>query len=300
MTDRELLLAYLGVTLNLSPDSIAESLYKKSDDGTPTDEIQEGALEALKSLDKERITKIKPDTKTFFDNGYKKAQVEISEKYEKMIREKTGVDDNDLKGEELLLAGLEKVAKPKLEDDKVKLHPLFISREKELLKLAEDLKAEGVNALEDFKSQQKAQEARNRAKERAWSIVEGMTPIMPKDPEIARVRKEDYLREFDAYDIEEPEKDVFIPIQGGKRVENEQFHAVDFDALAREKARKRFEFPVQEPKGNGGNQNQPGQQRTAPVGKWASKTEFEDAYFKETDREVKSKMAEEYYGSNLK
>lgn len=87
MTDRELLLAYLGVTLNLSPDSIAESLYKKSDDGTQTDEIQEGALEALKSLDKERITKIKPDTKTFFDNGYKKAQVEISEKYEKMIRE---------------------------------------------------------------------------------------------------------------------------------------------------------------------------------------------------------------------
>ena len=299
MTDRELLLAYLGVTLNLSPDSIAESLYKKSDDGTQTDEIQEGALEALKSLDKERITKIKPDTKTFFDNGYKKAQVEISEKYEKMIREKTGVDDNDLKGEELLLAGLEKVAKPKLEDDKVKLHPLFISREKELLKLAEDLKAEGVNALEEFKSQQVKAQRIQLAQGKAKDILLSMKPVLEEDQRIADRRIKNFLNEFSNLEYEDVNGEL-VPIKDGKRLENDQFHPVSFDKLVKDLAADNFLFQVQDPKGNGGNQNQPGQQRTAPVGKWASKTEFEDAYFKETDREVKSKMAEEYYGSNLK
>ena len=299
MTDRELLLAYLGVTLNLSPDSIAESLYKKSDDGTQTDEIQEGALEALKSLDKERITKIKPDTKTFFDNGYKKAQVEISEKYEKMIREKTGVDDNDLKGEELLLAGLEKVAKPKLEDDKVKLHPLFISREKELLKLAEDLKAEGVNALEEFKSQQVKAQRIQLAQGKAKDILLSMKPVLEEDQRIADRRIKNFLNEFSNLEYEDVNGEL-VPIKDGKRLENDQFHPVSFDKLVKDLAADNFLFQVQDPKGNGGNQNQPGQQRTAPVGKWANQKDFEDAYFKETDREVKSKMAEEYYGSNLK
>ncbi len=298
MTEKDLLLAYLGVTLNLSPERIAESLYKKSDDGILTDEIQEGAIDALKSLDKERITKIKPDTKEFFNNGYKKAQVEISQKWEKLIREKTGADET-LEGEELLLAGLEKVAKPKLEDDKVKLHPLFISREKELLALAETYKLEGANALEEFKGQQTKMQRIQSAQNKAKDILLSMKPVLEQEQRVADRRIKNFLNEFSGLDYEEVDGEL-IPIKDGKRLENEQFHPVSFEKLVKDLAADNFLFQVQDPKGNGGNQNQDQQQRPAPVGKYATQKDFEDAYYKETDQAVKTKMAEEYYGSALK
>lgn len=298
MTEKELLLAYLGVTLNLSPERIAESLYKKSDDGILTDEIQEGAIDALKSLDKERITKIKPDTKEFFNNGYKKAQVEISQKWEKLIREKTGADEA-LEGEELLLAGLEKVAKPKLEDDKVKLHPLFISREKELLALAETYKLEGANALEEFKGQQTKMQRVQSAQNKAKDILLSMKPVLEAEQRVADRRIKNFLNEFAGFDYEEVDGEL-IPIKDGKRLENEQFHPVSFEKLVKDSAAENFLFQVQDAKGNGGNQNQDQQQRAAPVGKYATQKDFEDAYYKETDQAVKTKMAEEHYGSVLK
>ena len=71
MNEKEILTAFLGATLNLPTDKLAEILYKKADDGTITEDLQENALDALKNLDKERIGKLKPDTKEFFNNGYK-------------------------------------------------------------------------------------------------------------------------------------------------------------------------------------------------------------------------------------
>ena len=299
MTEKELLLAYLGVTLNLSPERIAESLYKKSDDGILTDEIQEGAIDALKSLDKERITKIKPDTKEFFNNGYKAAESKISERYEKMIRDKTGVEDATLQGEELLLAGLEKVAKPKLDEDKVKTHPWVLAREKELLALAETYKLEGANALEEFKGQQTKMQRVQSAQNKAKDILLSMKPVLEAEQRVADRRIKNFLNEFAGFDYEEVDGEL-IPIKDGKRLENEQFHPVSFEKLVKDLAAENFLFQVQDAKGNGGNQNQDQQQRAAPVGKYATQKDFEDAYYKETDQAVKTKMAEEHYGSVLK
>lgn len=76
----------LSKTLNLDADKLAEILFKKSDDGEITDELNEDALKEVLRLDAERVSKIKPEpanTKEIFDNGHKKAEKEVSEKWGK-------------------------------------------------------------------------------------------------------------------------------------------------------------------------------------------------------------------------
>jgi len=150
-TEKELLIAFLAATLNLPTESVAEVLYKKSDDGTG-EVLQENALDALKTLDKERVAKLKPDTKVFFDNGYKKAQAEVSAKYENLIREKTGVQTDEV-GEDLIVAAISHIAKPnKLDDEKVKTHPIFLQHEKTWKEKLENETKERESAIEAMKS----------------------------------------------------------------------------------------------------------------------------------------------------
>lgn len=257
MNEKEFLIAYLAATLGLPSDKVAESLYKKADDGTLTDELQEGALDAVKLLDTERVKKLKPDTKQFFDNGYKKAQADVSEHFEKMLREKFGIDDQELKGEQLIVAGLEKVAKPKMDDDKVKLHPLFVSREKELLALAEAARQEGQSALEQFKAEQAKAQILARAQAKARDILLSKKPVLEEDQRVANYRIGKFLDELTSFDFEEVNGD-FIPTKDGKRVEDNHLHPVSFDKIVNDLAESCFVFQVQSAKGNGGNQNQPG------------------------------------------
>ena len=258
MNEKEILTAFLGATLNLPTDKLAEILYKKADDGTITEDLQENALDALKNLDKERIGKLKPDTKEFFNNGYKKAQSEVAANWEKQIREKFGVEA-ELTGEELLAAALEKVSKPsKLDDDKVKTHPLFLALEKKAIEDLKAAKTEWEKALADFKAQQLIGSRRAMAKAKAKEVLLAMKPVLEDDPTIADTRIADYLREFDELDYEELEGGGLLPMKDGKRMENEHAHPVDFDTLAKQRATRRFKFQVQDPKGNGGNKNEPG------------------------------------------
>lgn len=254
MKEKELIAAFLGTTLNMPTDKLAEILYKKADDGTITDEIREEALDALKGLDKDRIGKIKPDTKQIFDNGYKKAQAEISEDWEMRIREKAGITD-DLTGDDLIAAALEKVAKPKLDDDKVKTHPLYLALEKKAIAELEAAKVEGQKALETFKAEQQTVSRRSSAKSLAKDMLLGMKPVLEDDQTIADTRIADFLREFEELDYEEMEDKKLLPIKDGKRLENEHAHPVDFETLVKQKAARRFKFQVQDPKGNGGNKN---------------------------------------------
>lgn len=120
----ELLLAYLGKTLNLPSEEVAELLYKKSDDGTLTDQLNETALESLLAKDAERVQALKgsADTKQVFDNGYKKGQKEALEQLEKTVRAEFKADV-DKQGIDLVKHVVAQAAKTKLGDDEVKVHP---------------------------------------------------------------------------------------------------------------------------------------------------------------------------------
>ncbi|MCB0541907.1 MAG: hypothetical protein KDC70_00230 [Saprospiraceae bacterium] len=293
---KETFLAFLGKTLNINPDRLAEILFKKSDDGTTlTEELNEGVLDTLVRLDVERVAKLKPDTKPFFDNGYKKAQSEVSEKWEKAIREKFGIAD-ELTGDELLTAAVEKSTKaPKLDDDKVKSHPLFVQLER---KAADDLRAakeEGERALNDYKTGVERQTRLSSVQADARKILLGRKPVLSSDPVKQENQVNFFLQNLAGYDFEQMENG-WLPMHDGKRVENAHGHPVTLEELVKNLSDQYFDFQVQDAKGNAGNGNPPGGNgggaRTASPFK--NKAEFEDAYWKETDPAKRSEMAKQF------
>lgn len=254
MTEKEILFAFLAETLNLPSESVADLLYKKADD-VLTDEILPGALDAIKNLDKERVAKLKPNTKEFFDNGYKKAQAEISAKFEKELKETFGLD-SELTGSELLAEAHKVAAKvPAIEDDKVKVHPLFIKLEKDSRAAVEAAKAEGETALNNFKAEQQKTGRVQTAQSKAKEILLAMKPVLEDDAKIADRRIRYFLDEFGALEYETTESGELIPMKDGKRLETAHGHAIGFEALVKNIATESFKFQVQSAAGNGGNGN---------------------------------------------
>lgn len=300
---KETFLAFLGKTLNVAPDRLAEILFKKSDDGTPTEELNDGVLDTLVKLDVERVNKLKPDTKTYFDNGYKKAQAEVAAKWESQIREKFGISD-DLTGEELLTAAVEKTTKaPKLEDDKVKSHPLFLQLEKQYrdeLKLA---KEEGEKALNDYKTGVERQTRLASVQGEARKILLSRKPVLSADAVKQENQLRFFLQQFSEFDFEPLEGGGWLPMKDGKRVENAHKHPVTLEELVTQYANDYFDFQVQDPKGNAGNGNPGGggsgsSGGTRATSPYKTKDEFEKAYWTEQDPKKRSEMASAFAESN--
>lgn len=292
------LIEFLSKTLNLDADRLADILYKKADDGTPSEELNEDVLPKLLDLDKGRIAKIKEEGKGSFDNGYKKAQKEISEQWENRIKT-TFELETDAVGEELLTAIKEKAGtggKTSSEED-VKKHPLYLSLEKKYLLDLKAAKEEGERALEEFKSKMTVSELKNMAKGIAKEKLLSKKPVLEDDQNIAETRIQDFLRELESYDYQKLDDGTLLPIKDGKRLENDHSHPISFDALIDSVASRRFKFEVQDPKGNGGNKNDPGGKKD-PVkftGKVpANEDELLKAYSAITDPEERAELIKAY------
>lgn len=292
---KELITAFLAKTLNMAPESVAELLYKKSDDGaTLTEEIQEDALNALLKLDSERVGKLKPDTKTLFDNGYKKAQAEVSEKWEKMIREKFGIEA-DVTGEDLVMAAHQMASKPpKQADDQVKAHPLYLQLEKKYQADLEAAKAEGQKALEEFKTGVERRNRLSAVQQEARKYLLSRKPVLSSDATKQENQIGLFLQQFEGYDFEPREDGGFLPMKDGKRIENEHGHPVDLKTLADKVADSYFDFQVQDAKGNGGNGNPPGGAGTGSGKAPASEEELWRAYNAAQTQEEKNAVMTAY------
>ena len=146
---KELLIAYLGKSLNRPAEQLADLLFETSDEG---ETLKGDALNALLALDAERVQKIKPDTKQYFDNGYKKAQSEVMERVEKSLRERFNVDtDKQLTGDALLDAINAAMATEGTKPDKIKTSAEYLALEREMRKQIDDLRSQHTAEIENIR-----------------------------------------------------------------------------------------------------------------------------------------------------
>ena len=82
----ELLTALLSKTYNMDEAGVKELLLKKSEGGEFTDEIADGALDKLLSMDAERVAGYNAKTKSIQENFYKKGKQEALSDLEKSLR----------------------------------------------------------------------------------------------------------------------------------------------------------------------------------------------------------------------
>lgn len=252
----EILLGYLGKTLNMPTEQLAELLYKKSDDGATTTEVAEDALSKILALDAERVQKLKPNTKEYFDNGYKKAQSEVAAQIEKMFRSKFGVDpEGQLQGEALADAIKAAFSDQTQKPEKVKVHPEYLALERQMREALEAQKSEFEKQVEAMKSEAEREKTWSGVSSSIRDALMSLNPVLPSDTAKADRLINLFMQEFRGFDYQRDENDGFLPIKEGKRVEDQHGYPRKLADLVRERAEQMFEFAAQAPAGNAGNQN---------------------------------------------
>ena len=292
----DLLTDFVGKSLNLPNEKIAEILY--SDDGVT---VKENALEELLRLDSERIKSARQLSKEreseLHDKGYKKAQAETLSKFEQSLKEQFGVAESASQGLELVKDIIAKISKDtNLDDDKVKLHPLYVSLERKLgsdyVAKAEYDKLNGE--FEGYKTGLERDRIMDVVKSDALKSFRALKPVLSKDPIKATNQESDFLAKLGNFDYEIQPDGSHIIKTDGRRMENSQGHPVLFSDFIKGQAEKFFDFEVQGDKGGSGNKNEPQSKTVIPQ----NKQEYLLAITNETDPQKRVALRNAWEASN--
>lgn len=287
-------------SLNLTDEQFAEIVY--SDDKTT---VKDTAIAELLRLDAERVKALKAASKDdltlMHDKGYNKGKIETLSKFEQSLKEEFGVVESKAQGSELVKEIINKISKDtKLDDDKVKLHPLYVQLEK---KLGSDYvaKADFDRVQGEFDGYKN-----NIEKEKILTIVisdalrafRELKPVLPKDANKALNLETDFLNKLKSFEYEVQADGSHIIKTDGKRFENAQGHPVGFKDFIRQQADKYFEFEVQGGKGSAGNDNGAGSGTGITIPK--TQSEFNVAYANEPDPKKRVALADAWDAVNKK
>jgi len=243
-------------SLNLTDEQFAEIVYS-DDKGT----VKEDAIQRLLALDAERIKNAKSIAKEreteLHDKGYKKAQAESLIKFEGSLKEQFGVESTS-QGVDLVKEIIAKISKDtNLDDDKVKLHPLYLQLERKVgtdfVAKAEFEKVKGE--FDGYKSQVEKDKVNSIVINDALRDFRSLKPVLSKDPSKALNQEQRFLNELKSFEYEVQSDGNHVVKIDGKRLENAQGHPVLFRDFVKQRAELQFDFELQGTKGNGGNDN---------------------------------------------
>lgn len=249
MTEKELVTGLLSAAYQMDETGVA-SLY--NEDGS----LKDDALDNLKRVDAERIQKLKPDTKKFFDDGYKKATSESLTKYEQSIQEAFKIK-SDKKGIELISEIISAQAKAngtELNEDAIKKHPHFISTVDRLSKEKEEAIKTEAEKLTQFKTEIEKEKTFNSVAEKAMGIFTGLKPILSQDAGKSKNQLADFVHKLKSFEYQyDSENDLIVVLKDGKVLEDKHGHRIPFEKVVKETAEKYYDFHVTDPKNSPGN-----------------------------------------------
>ncbi len=242
MEVKDFLTGVLSKTLSMDENGVA-SLF--NEDGTIKDE----SLQTILDLDVKRISGIKPDTKKFFDDGYKKASSEILNKRDKELQDKFGIKSDKL-GVELvneIIAEQVKKAGVDLNDEAVKKHPLFISTVDKLTKDKDEAIAAESGKLTTFQTELKRKETFNSVANKAMSYFNSLKPILSSDATKAENQRALLTEKLGGYEYD-IQGDKIIVLKDGKVLEDEHGNRIPFEKVVKQTAESYYDFHVTDPK----------------------------------------------------
>ncbi len=246
-------------------NTLAESLrtaYQLEEDDIAAilpDNEEEFKSDSFKSrfldLDKDRVQKINLNQKDKFDQFYNKSKKEVLSSFEKEVKAEFGINDEDLKGLDLVRSIVEQNSKApkadisKLTEDEIKAHPSVIKilNEKDSIfkQREQEIKSEFDNQMNTFNKKERF----NQVSKKALEILESMNPVLSTDPFRASNQKNILLEQLKNYDYQE-DNGKFFPLKDGKRLENDHGHGIDFDNLIKNEASKYFDFKKADDRSN--------------------------------------------------
>lgn len=236
LTEKELITGLLSTAYQMDETGVAE-LYNT--DGT----LKDDALDSLKKADSERVLKLKPDTKKFFDDGYKKASSEVLTKYERDIQdafkfksEKKGVE---LIGE--IISAQSKSNGTELNEDAIKKHPLYISTVDRLSKEKEEAIKVESEKLVKYQTELQKKEVFASVSTKAMEIFTSLKPVLSTDSNKAKNQLVDFAEKLKGYEYD-IQGDQIVVLKDGKVFEDSHGHRVPFEKVVKETAERYYDF----------------------------------------------------------
>lgn len=250
-----------------------------------SDATDDTVLAAILARDKTRIENLtKPKSGQTFQDGYKKAKAEVLAAFEKEVREKFGLDEDetkDLTGLELIAKVIEveapEAGKKSITDDTIKKHPLYLKLEKDTKKALNDVKTEWEKKLADKDKEFGKAQVFSSVKGKALEIFTGLNPVLSTNAKVANNQQADFLRTLEGYTYEAQADGSFLIMDGDKRLEDGHGNPITLDELVKQKAGDRFDFKAnnggENPGGDGKDKNKnDGKNKTYPAGVTKPKT----------------------------
>ncbi|AVR47253.1 hypothetical protein C7S20_19455 [Christiangramia fulva] len=232
----------LRTAYQLEEDDIA-TILPEEEDKFNGEEFNKQFLQ----FDRDRIQKINQKGKEKFEQGYSKAKKEVLDQLETEARERFGVEDDELRGIDLIDHIVEinskksKADPTKLTEEQIKSHPSVIKllneKEKSFKTREEELKTEYDTKLNNFQKERTF----SAVEKKALAIFDKMNPVLSSDPERAANQKSILINDLKGLDYQE-DGDTYIPLQEGKRLEDPHGNGVSFEKLVQSRAARYFDF----------------------------------------------------------
>jgi hypothetical protein len=155
---------------------------------------------------------------------------------------------------ELVELIVSKAAKSGLEEDKVKLHPVYLGLESAKKKELETIKAEAEAKISEMQNGFKRKETIGSVQAKARELFLSLNPVLASAADVAQNQTAVFLSKFEGYDYEFTDGGgVIVKDTTGKRLEDAHGNPVNLNQLVSSEAGKLFEFRKQDDKGNAGN-----------------------------------------------
>ena len=291
----DILNGFLQKAYNLPENEVAETLFKKSDDGSITTELREDALDVLLRLDAERVAKLaKPvDTTEVYNKAVKKTEAEVHGTWEKRLREAYPAVDPEkkLKGEDLLNAV--KAAQQQsssYDPNQVKKTDEYLSLERQMREALEAKEQEYAAKVQEVQMQFQRQQVWGDMSQVIREKFMGLNPILPEDKAKAQRLVDDFVLKFKDYEWQRTDDGRTLPLQNGQRINNQHGHAMFLEDLVAGTANLYFDFKKQEATGQAGNENG----RQAITITFKDDEDFMKRYNAESDPKKKEELAAAY------
>ena len=261
--EKDLVTDFVSKTLGTPASEAASLLFNTKEDGSA--DLKESAITTLLQKDADRVKTFKDAETKAHDKGYKKAQVEVLEKFESEVKAKFGIS-SDEKGVSLI----ESVVKSKvstdgaeLDEEKVKRSSFYLSTVERLKKEKEEAIGAESGKFTELETKIKKESIFKTVTSTAKEIVRELNPILPEGKNAegkqkADIQIEKLLNELGSeYEFEIKDGKTLVS-KNGKLLEDAHGNMIDFKEIVKAKASDVWDFKEGTQRQSAGNNNDAG------------------------------------------
>lgn len=278
--ERKLFEGVLSKTLKMDGEATS-SLFNEEGDLISIDPI----LEA----DKERVKNLREINQKEFDKGAAKAM----ERFEKTVKDQYEIDDDELKGVDLISAIMDKqksLSKDAAKKVDIESHPDFIKFRQDQEKKFRELEKTYKDQIEAKDNEYQKEAIFKEIWEMAEAKLESMNPVLPDEPDKRSEWKKIFKDKLkDGREFQKNDKG-FVVLKDGKPAEDDHGNLENLETLITNTASRLFQFKKAEDRSSAGN----GESQTRRKYTFANRAEYNAALKTAQNKDEVNAMIEDY------